>query len=124
MKPNPEVESWLAVTKPPAEKLIRRVREIIGRDPRITESIKYRTLTFAYQGDLAGFVQLNKRQATLMFHRGSRIRGRFPHLVGTGPTARFMRFADLKKVEARAAELKGIVAAWCDLMAAGQGEGK
>jgi hypothetical protein len=122
MKPSPEVERWFAETKHPLETPMRRVREIILRaDPRITEYVKYRTPTFAYEGDLAAFVQMNKKHITLMFNRGARIQGRFPHLEGEGPTARFMRFADLAEVEARAAELSGIVAAWCTMMAPASG---
>jgi hypothetical protein len=118
MTMDPEVERWFAETKMPARDAIRRVRDIIlGADPRMTEYVKYRTLTFAYEGDLAAFVQLGKRQVTLMFNRGARIPGSFPHLEGTGPTARFMRFADVAEVEARAPELADIVRAWCDLMA-------
>ncbi|MGH2594818.1 MAG: hypothetical protein ACRDH7_02510 [Actinomycetota bacterium] len=48
-----------------------------------------------------------------MFNVGARIPGRFPHLEGDGPNARFMRFADLAEVEARAAELRKIGAARC-----------
>jgi hypothetical protein len=51
-----------------------------------------------------------------MFHRGARIPGRFPHVEGTHPSARFIRFADLAEVEARGAELSRIVAAWCALV--------
>lgn len=51
-----------------------------------------------------------------MFHRGARIPGRFAHLEGTHPSARFMSFADIAEVEARAAELTRIVAAWCALV--------
>ena len=123
-RPTPDVESWFAERKLPAEAAVRRVREIIlGADPRISEYVKYRTLTFAYEGDLAAFVQLDKKSVALMFNRGARIPGDFPHLAGTGPTARFMRFADLAEVEARAAELRGIGVAWCDLMASDAGDG-
>lgn len=114
MKTIPEVERWFAAITPPQETMMRRVREIIlGADPRLTEYVKYGTLTFAYEGDLAAFVQIKKKQVTLMFNRGARIPGRFPHLEGTGATARFMRFADLDEVETCAAELGAVAAAWC-----------
>ncbi len=48
-----------------------------------------------------------------MFNVGARIPGRFPHLEGDGPNARFMRFVDLPEVEKRARELTRIVEAWC-----------
>jgi hypothetical protein len=114
-----EVDRWFAATKPPAEATLRRLRGIIlGADSRVTEYVKYGTVTFGYGGDLAAFVQLNQKIATLMFNRGGRIRGRFPHLEGEGPSARFMRFADVAEVEARADELRAIAAAWCALPAA------
>lgn len=115
VKNDPEVDRWL--TAKPAEPILRRVREVIlGADPRITEYLRYGTLQFAYNGDLANFVQHNKQTVRLMFNRGAKILGKFPHLEGSGPTARFMRFADVKEVNSRAAELRKIVVAWCDLM--------
>jgi len=97
---------------------MRRVRQIIlGADGRLTEYVKYRTVQFAYEGDFANFVQYNKPQVNLMLNRGARIPGKFPHLEGTGPTARFMRFKDLAEVEARAGELSRLARAWCELMA-------
>lgn len=96
---------------------MRRVREIILRaDPRVTEYVKYRTANFGYEGDMVAFVGMDKKPVTLMFHRGARINGRFPHLEGTHPSARFMRFKDAADVEARAIELTSVVVAWCALV--------
>ncbi|HET9849682.1 MAG TPA: DUF1801 domain-containing protein [Candidatus Dormibacteraeota bacterium] len=119
MKKNPEVEQWFKEVKPPAEKALRRVREIILRaDRRMTEYVKYRTVQFAYEGDFANFVQYNKPDVNVMFNRGARIPGKFPHLEGTHPSARFMRFKDEKEVESRAAELTRLTQAWCAMMTA------
>ena len=97
---------------------MRRVREIIlSADPRLTEYMKYGSVHFGYEGDFVTFVQADKKNVNLMFHRGARIPGRFSHLEGTHPSARFMRFADLAEVEARAAELRGVAVAWCTLVA-------
>ena len=97
---------------------MRRVREIILRaDRRLSEHVKYRTVMFAYEGDFASFVQYNKPQVNLMLNRGARIPGKFPHVEGSGPTARFMRFKDLAEVDARADELARVARAWCELMA-------
>jgi len=85
-------------------------------DRRMTEYLKYGTLVFASGGDFASFVQHNGKTVSLMLNRGAKIKGKFPHLEGEGPTARFMRFADVKEVNARAAELGKIAVAWCDLM--------
>lgn len=104
---------------------MRRVGEIVlAADPRMTAYVKYGNPTFAFGGDMASFVQMKKKHITLMFYRGALLRGRFPHLEGDGPTARFMRFADLAEVNARAAELRRIAAAWCALMAPADGKKK
>lgn len=126
MKATPEIERWFAEKQPPTEATIRKVREIILRaDRRMTEIVKYGTLTFAYDGDFATVVQVSdKKQASLMFNRGARIPGKFAHLEGTGPSARFMRFADLAEAQARAAELSKIVAAWCSLTPSQRGSAK
>jgi hypothetical protein len=123
MKPSAEVERWFAEKKPPTEATIRKVREIIlGADRRMTEYVKYGTLSFGYDGDFASLVQVSdKKQASLMFNRGARIPGKFPHLEGSHPSARFMRFADPAEAKARAAELKKIVAAWGSLTPAERG---
>lgn len=102
----------------PAEPMLRRVRDVImWADNRVTEYLKYGTVQFACNGDLANFVQHDKKTVTLMFNRGAKIQGRFSHLEGGGPSARFMRFAEMSDVEALTAELSGIVRAWCDMMA-------
>ena len=102
----------------PAEPVLRRVRDIImWADDRVTEYLKYGTVQFACNGDLANFVRHNEKTVTLMFNRGAKIKGSFPNLEGAGPSARFMRFADLPDVEAKTAELSKITIAWCDMMA-------
>ena len=112
-----DVERWFKDVKPPAEAALRRAREIIlGADPRVTEYVKYRTVIFGFAGDFASFVQYRKPQVNIMFHRGARIPGKFAHLEGSGPTARFMRFKNVADVEARADELGKVVRAWCTLM--------
>lgn len=117
LKADPEVEKWF--TGKPAETTLRRVREaILGADPRLSEHLKYGTVMFASGGDFASFVQHDKQAVSLMFNRGARIPGTFPHLEGSGPTARFMRFATPAEVDARAKELGKIPVAWCDLMSA------
>jgi hypothetical protein len=115
VKTHPEVESWFKGKA--AEPALRRVREIImDADPRMTEYLKYGTIQFGYEGDFANFVQHDKKTVSLMFNRGARIPGRFAHLEGDGPSARFMRFGDLKEAEARRSELARVARAWCDLV--------
>jgi hypothetical protein len=110
-----EAEKWF--TGKPAEPILRRVREaILGADPRMSEQVKYGTVTFSSGGDFASFVQHNKPTVSLMFNRGGIIPGKFPHMEGEGRAVRFMRFKTLSEAGARAAELKKIAVAWCDLM--------
>ena len=115
MKRDPYVDRWLEGK--PAEPVLRRVRDVImWADTRMGEYLKYGTVQFAYNGDFANFVQHDKKTATLMFNRGAKIKGKFPHLEGSGPSARFMRFADLGEVEARTSELSNVARAWCEMM--------
>ena len=91
----------------------------------MTECVKYGTLTFGYDGDFATIVQASdKKQASLMFNRGARIPGKYPHLEGSHPSARFMRFADPAEAKARSGELSKIVAAWLSLTRAERGPAK
>jgi hypothetical protein len=112
------VDQWF--TGKPAEPALRRVREVIMRaDPRMTEYLKYGTVVFASGGDFASFVQHGGKTVSVMFHRGARIKRKFPHLEGSGPSARFMRFANVAEVNSRAAELSKVAVSWCDLTSKG-----
>jgi len=98
---------------------MRRVREIIlGADDRMTERVQYGTITFACKDNMASFVQVANKHVTLMFNRGQLIqdKAKHPHLEGTGPNARIMRFADLKEANAQAAELRDLARRWCIVM--------
>lgn len=115
MRRNPIVDRWFRGK--PAEPILRRVRDLImWSDGRMTEYLKHGTVQFAYKGDMANFVQHGAKTVTLMFNRGAKIPGTFPHLEGGGPSARFMRFADLAEVEDRMVELNRVVVAWCEMM--------
>ena len=116
MKRDPYVERWL--DGKPAEPMLRRVRDVIlWADSRMGEYLKYGTVQFACGGDMANFVQHEKKTVTLMFNRGAKIQGKFPHLEGTGPSARFMRFDDMADVESLTTELTNVVRKWCEMMA-------
>ena len=113
------VERWLTETNPSLGPAMRRVAQIVlSVDPAMTAYVKYGTVTFGDAADMAGFVQAKGKRVSLMFNRGAKIPGRFPHLEGDGPSARFMRFADLAEVEKRAKELAAVTRAWCDRQAA------
>jgi hypothetical protein len=109
-----EVDEWFATKKPPAEPGLQRGRQVIlGAGSRMTEYVKYGTVQFAFGGDMANFVQTDKRTVSLMFHRGGKIEGTFLHMEGTGRQVRFMRFANAEEVDARTDELAAVVRAWC-----------
>ena len=109
-----DVDEWFATKKPPAEAALQRVRQVIlGADPRMAVYVKYGNPQFAFGGDMASFVQTGRKTVSLMFHRGGKIVGTFPHMEGTGRQVRFMRFTDAGEVDARAEELSGVVRAWC-----------
>src|SRR5258707_12512100 len=97
-----EVEAWFKAKQHPQEKAMRRVLEVsLGADPRMSAWIQYGSLNSGYEGMLAAFVQVAKKPISLMYGNGAKIPGKFPHLEGSGPTARFMRFNDLAEWEPR-----------------------
>jgi hypothetical protein len=115
---NPDVDRWLDEADHPLDAAVRRAREIIlGADGRVTESIKWKTPTFSYRGNIASF-NPSKKLVSIMFHRGAEIPGHHPRLEGDGRVARTMRFAGLDDVEAGRAELESAIRAWCDWKAA------
>lgn len=113
---DPDVDRWLSETNPALETAMRGVVEaILAADRRMTAYLKHGTVQLAFEGDMAAFVQPKGDRISLMFNRGAKIVGDFPHLEGDGPTARFMRFADLAEVEDLAGELAAVTRAWCEM---------
>jgi hypothetical protein len=109
-----DVDRWLDEADHPLDPVLRRAREIIlGADERVTESIKWKTPTFAYKGNIASF-NPSKRVVSIMFHRGAEIPGDHPRLEGDGKLVRTMRFSDLDQLEAGRNELESVIRAWCD----------
>jgi hypothetical protein len=112
---NPDVDRWLDEAHHPLDGMLRRARDIIlGADDRVTESIKWKTPTFAYKGNIISF-NPSKHVVSLMFHRGAEIPGRHPRLEGDGRLARTMRFTGPDDLEAGRADLEAAVRAWCEL---------
>ena len=112
------VEKWFDErSSHPLSTAMRRLRDVIlGADSRLTEMVRYGTIQFVFEGGFANFVQVaDKKRVSVMFNRGGSIPGHYPHLEGSGPNARFMRFADLGEVNARAGELRRIAKAWCTM---------
>ena len=114
MNTSPEVDAWFADYEHPAKDAMERVRELILTDDRMVETIKWKSPTFMYEGNMASFNPRTKAHVSLMFHTGASIPGHHPRLEGGGETARYMKFADLAEVDEAADELSAVVAAWCD----------
>jgi hypothetical protein len=113
MTTSAEVDAWFADRDPPfadAMQLARRL--ILDADPRVTESIKWKTPTFAFRGNIVSFNPARK-QVSLLFHRGAEIPGESPRLAGDGRLVRTMRFADVAEVQQAADELQAVIRAWC-----------
>jgi hypothetical protein len=109
-----EVDDWFAAYDNPLKDAMLRVRAIILEDDRVSETIKWKTPTFVYRGNLASFNPRSKKHVSLLFHAGASIPGNHPRLSGGGDTARYMSFADLDDVERAADELRSITRAWCE----------
>jgi hypothetical protein len=109
-----EVDDWFAERRHPLTDAMQLARKLIlEADSRVSESIKWKTPTFAYKGNIVSF-NPSAKFVSLLFHRGSEIEGDFPHLVGDGRLVRVMRFADVNEVEAIGDELQAVVRAWCN----------
>jgi hypothetical protein len=110
---SPDVDAWFATRDHPltdAMQLARRL--ILDADPRVTESIKWKTPTFSFRGDIVSFNPA-KKMVSLLFHRGAEIPGDYPRLTGEGRLVRVMRFADVGEVDDAQEELQSVIRAWC-----------
>jgi hypothetical protein len=115
MNENPEVSAWLAELEHPLKDVILAVRAVfLEADGRITETIKWKSPTFMYEGNLASIDPKAKKHVAVLFHRGAEIPGEHPLLQGEGKLARYARFGDMASVEEGRAELAAVVRAWCD----------
>jgi hypothetical protein len=110
-----EVDAWFEGLDHPLKDAMLRVRQIIlGSDRRITETIKWKSPTFVFNGNIASIDPRTKRQVNLMFHQGAGLRGKHPRLEGGGATVRYMRFADLADVKAKRGDLEAAIRAACE----------
>jgi hypothetical protein len=92
-------------------------RTILEADARVTETIKWKSPTFMFNGNIASINPQAKSHVSLMFHTGAKIPGEFPSLEGGGDTARYMRFEDEADCSAKTDELQAVVRAWCEMKA-------
>ena len=110
-----EVDAWFAKYENPMKDVVLRVRAIVlAADKRMDECIKWQAPTFTYKGNLASFFPRAKQHASLMFHTGAKIPGRFPRLEGAGPTGRVMKIGSVAEANAAKSEIVKIVKAWCN----------
>lgn len=110
-----EVDAWFARYENPMKDVVQRIRAIVlAADSRIDECIKWQAPTFTYKGNLASFYPKSKQHASLMFHVGAQIPGKYPLLEGTGSTSRVMKIGSVDDANASKAGIEKIVRAWCD----------
>lgn len=115
MNENPEVSAWLEELEHPLKDVIQAVRaSFLVADARISETIKWKSPTFMYMGNLASIDPKAKKYVAVLFHRGAEIPGDHPLLKGGGKLARYARFPDLASVERGRDDLIAITRAWCD----------
>lgn len=115
MPRNAEVDAWFEDLDHPLRDAMLQVRRIIlGSDRRITETIKWKSPTFVFNGNLASIDPRTKKHVNLMFHQGAGLPGKHPQLEGGGATVRYMRFEDLADVKAKRADLEAAIRAACD----------
>ena len=114
MPTSPEVDAWFEENEHPLKETMLRVRAIILEDDRMEETIKWKSPTFMFGGNMASFNPRTKAHVSLMFHTGASIPGDHPRLEGGGDTARYMKFHGLAEVEEARSDLLDIVDAWCE----------
>ena len=115
---SPAVDTWFQRLHHPLKPLMLKVRRVIlASDKRVTESIKWSTPTFSFNGDIASFIPQAKSSVSLMFHRGSEIPGRHPRLEGDARLVRTMRFASAEELKKYTPDLQKVTRAWCEAKA-------
>lgn len=110
-----EVDAYFEALEHPLKSTMEAVRrEILAADKRMTESIKWKSPTFEYRGNLASINPRAKQFVSLMFHVGQKIPGELALIPANGDTSAYMRFADEADVKRQRAALRAVVKAWCD----------
>jgi hypothetical protein len=118
MGASPEVEAWFKDLDHPLRDAMLQVRKIIlAADRRLDETIKWKSPTFVFEGNMASIDPRSKKHVNLMFHQGASRPGKHPRLEGGGATVRYLRFADLADVKAKRRDLETAVRAWCNFKA-------
>ena len=112
------VDQWFDASDHPQKDLMQTIRKaVLEADPRVTETIKWKSPTFMFNGNIASINPQAKSHVSLMFHTGASIPGDFPSLLGGGGTAKYMRFDDDADCAAKTQELQSVIRAWCEMKA-------
>ncbi len=116
MNKNPIVDNYLIEKAHPMNAEIQRVREIIlAVHPEIEETIKWKSPTFMYKGNMASYFMNAKKHVSLMFHKGATIPDSTGLLQGDGKEGRVAKFGSLEEIEARKGDLETVVKVWLEM---------
>jgi hypothetical protein len=116
MPRDPEVDTFVVGLAHPLEGAIDLVRDIVlGVDDRITETIKWKSPTFVFEGNIASIEPRSKKQVSVLFHQGAKLPGKHPKLEGGGGTVKYIRFADEADVARKRKDLEKAIRAWITL---------
>ena len=89
---------------------MRAVRKIIMEHPDVLETVKYRAPAFEYDGLICYFNRSSKKRVSLIFPKGREVSGDHPSLEDGSNQQRIMYFADHAEVEAKADDLRNLIA--------------
>ncbi|WP_394747966.1 DUF1801 domain-containing protein [Spongiimicrobium salis] len=116
LKTNPKVDAFLEEKQHPLRSEIQLVRQIIlGTDDRIEETIKWKSPTFMYKGNIASFFFNAKKFVSLMFHKGASIKDPYGLLEGDGKEARVARFYTIDDIQEKKEALEQLILEWIKL---------
>lgn len=117
MQRDPDVQTWFDQLNHPLRNVMLEVRTLmLSADPRLTETMKWKSPTFMYRGNIASINPRAKAHVSLMFHTGAKIPGTHPVLEGGGDTARYVRFESAADVKAKSEAVKQVIRSWCSAM--------
>ncbi len=109
---DPAVADWFETTNSPLTAEIRAVRDVIMRDPDVTETIKYRAPAFEHGGIICYVNWSAKKRVSLIFPTGRKLVGDHEHLESGSNQQRMMYFDDLDDVALKADALRGVIDAY------------
>ena len=117
MNKNKIVDAFLSEKDHPMNAEIQLVREIIlSVDSKIEETIKWKSPTFIYKGNMASYFMNAKKHVSLMFHKGALLKDKTGLLEGDGKEGRTAKFNNMKDIEDKKAKLVSVVKGWMKLM--------